>query len=634
MAYIVARQCDAFYTLPARLYQEAARLTSCHLEDSNYLTIFSLNNMIVGKLMQSWMYKSRIAIALILLLFLSATLLNGPSPAFTGDEPRYFMYASSLLRYGRFVMTLPEWQQAYFEASHSTTEGLPVGADNVVLLNSVYLPSLLSPIALVFGLPGLRFVTLLVGAAGLVNLYRLVAAQTRSVAALVATGLAAFSIPLLPYLHLFYMEAFLFTLVVTAWLRLQGKSRTDGSELLTALLLIAIPFCQLRGAVVAAALYGLLLWRLWAAGRRQIAVWLSILGLAGLLLMVTLNILIYGAVTGPVNSARPPVPAEWADVLSMQLFNIHHGLLAYAPVWVLGWAGLMLGAARRTPLAVQAIGLAVIAALTGVGINPGECWPARFWVLSVPMLAVGMAVWLDALDLRNWRGRLLVVAATPLILATVAIAVIYLISPNGLLENRATTVTYQKIFDHLGFVNPGLMLPVEADRQQDQPLALALAAAAVALSALLAMAAARRWSGYPVAAVIAVVAAVDLMRVTVLPPSRYDVLATGDRFMLTFHAPVRDGYIQFGRPWAVWSQPAPGPQFDLELQDQCDPIGPIIADQVVRITCAVPIRAVSLTVAKAVADPFDLRTEVGYGLRVYRSNSILRRVGRILQGDF
>ena len=584
--------------------------------------------------MHNWVYKSRVAISLMLLLALSATLLGGPSPAFTGDEPRYFMYAASLLRYGRFVMTLPEWQQAYFETSHLTTEGLPVGAGDVVLLNSVYLPTLLSPIALVFGLPGLRFVTLLVGAAGLVNLYRLITVQTRSVAALVATGLAAFSIPLLPYLHLFYMESFLFTLVVTAWLRLQGKCRTDGGELLTALLLIAIPFCQLRGAVVAAALYGFLLWRLWAAGRRPIIVWLSILGLAGLLLMVALNIAIYGAVTGPVNSARPPVPADWADVLSMQLFNIHHGLMAYAPVWVLGWAGLILGAARRRPLAVQAVVLAVIAALTGVGVNPGECWPARFWVLSVPMLAVGMAVWFDALDLRHWRGRLLAVAATPLVLATVAIAVIYVVSPNGLLENRATTVTYQKIFDHLGFVHPGLMLPVEADRQQDQSLALALAAAAAGLSALLAMAAARRWSGYPIAAVIAVVVALDLMRVTVLPPSRYDASVTGGRLMLTFRAPVRDGYIQFGRPWTVWSQPEPGPTFNLEFQDQCDPVGPVIADQVIRITCAVPIRAVSLTVVEAAADSFDLRTEVSHSLRVYRSNSLLRRVGEILQGDF
>ena len=44
--------------------------------------------------------------------------------------------------------------------------------------------------------------------------------------ALLATVVAGFTIPLLPYLHLFYMEAFLFALVACGWDRVQSAGHS------------------------------------------------------------------------------------------------------------------------------------------------------------------------------------------------------------------------------------------------------------------------------------------------------------------------------------------------------------------------------------------------------------------------
>ena len=97
---------------------------------------------------------------------------------------------------------------------------------------------------------------------------------------MVAVGCATFSIPLSPYLHIFYMEAFLFMLVCISWGRVQDKESSFADSLLTGALIIAIPSVHMRGSVVASALYAILVWQ-------------------------------------PVNSARPPMPSEWFSVVSI-----------------------------------------------------------------------------------------------------------------------------------------------------------------------------------------------------------------------------------------------------------------------------------------------------------------------------
>src|ERR1700712_2893454 len=157
------------------------------------------------------------------------------------------------------------------------------------------------------------------------------------------------------------------------------------------------------------------------------------------------------------------MPWDWVAVLSMQLFNVHHGLLAYAPIWALGYAGLCYGAWRGIVLARQGLVLALVAAVTGVGVNPGECWPARFWVLSLPMLSVGLCVWLARV-----RGRVAGAVAAMLLLITIVNTAIFIQAPNDFIENRQASTTYAHLFERWGILDFNTVLPVEIVDQHNR----------------------------------------------------------------------------------------------------------------------------------------------------------------------
>src|SRR5260221_11665246 len=128
------------------------------------------------------------------------------------------------------------------------------------------------------------------------------------------------------------------------------------------------------------------------------------------------------------------MPWDGFGVIAMQLFNVRHGLFAFAPIWLLGYAGLCVGAAQGRTVAWQGLGLALIAVFTSIGVNPGECWPARFWVLSMPMLAVGLCLWWQA-----GTGPLLRGITVALAVVTLANTAMFLRAPNAFLENRQTS---------------------------------------------------------------------------------------------------------------------------------------------------------------------------------------------------
>ncbi len=522
------------------------------------------------------------------------------------------MYAYSIVENGRFVMTLPEWQSLYLSVTHTPTSELPTGGGGVVLMNGVYLPMVLAPVAGAFTLAGLRAATLIAGLVGLLYLLRICHRCASPGASMLATGVAAFCIPLLPYLHLFYMETFLFALVCCAWERLQATDRNSKGNAITGALIIAIPFVHLRGAVVAAVFFAALLWQQFVRGRRGQVTALVAFAIAALALFVALNLTIYGAITGPVNTARPPLPAEWFSVISMQSFNVHHGLIAYAPVWLLGYAGLLGGATRKVHLARQGLVLAVVAAVTGVGIGPGECWPARFWVLSVPMLAVGFCVFWEL-----GRSVLLRGIAIFLIGATLVNTVIFVRAPNSFLENRQTGATYQYLFDMLGHVDFALMLPVETDDDVNVDAARTLAIGGAAIVLLLAVALARRQPLYAAPVVLLLLVALDLSRVRVLPARDYVLQYTDNGFKVTFQEPVPTTYVQFGSYWQTWSGRFPLVIADAsgrEVQEL------VAANQVVAASCSTGVQSVSVSGSPS----FDFRSQLTTRLVVYESQSFLR----------
>eukprot|EP01037_Dinobryon_pediforme_P010802 gene10803-10880_t len=553
-----------------------------------------------------------------LTLAIAIVHLTGRPLALTGDEPRYVMYAVSMLRYGRFAMTLAEWQPLYLAATGSVAADLPVGGNNIILMHGVYLPALFAPVGALFGLGGLRFATMLAGIAGLWFLLRICRRVAGPGAALLATAVAGLSVPLLPYLHLFYMETFLFALVAFTWNRLQAVPRGLGFDLVTGLLILFVPFVHMRGAVVAAALFVMLLLDMWRVGRRQRAAGFVAMAGGALVLLIAMNLWIYGVVTGPVNTARPPLPWEWFSVVSMQLFNVRHGLIAFAPVWLLGYAGLIMGSLRGQRISQQGLILAVLAGLTGMGVNPGECWPARFWVLSIPMLALGLCVtWAQS---RSWLMRGVAVA---LIAMTMVNTWLFINVPNMLVENRQTTATYQRAYDKIGGFHPGLMLPVELDDEADTGAArdMALGSALFVLCVCAGMRR-RRWVA-AVPAALLVLMALDLTRVGVVPKSDYTVSTEAQGFSVRFERPSSAIYVQTGHNWETWFQAPAFPRVTLQTTGADGRSGRVALDvnQVIAASCAGGVRSVAVT-----SDSFDFAPALAAKIAVYRSRSVIREM--------
>lgn len=545
-------------------------------------------------------------------------LLTGKPLGLTGDEPRYLMYAYSLLHHGRFVMSFAEWSPLYEASVGHVPADLPAGGNGLILMHGVYLPALLAPVAM-FGLTGLRFATMLGGLAGLFFLLRICRRVAQPGAALMATAVAGLSIPLLPYLHLFYMETFLFALVALTWSRLQTPGRNFGADLLTSVLILAIPFVHMRGAVVAAALYAMLLLMLWHAGQRRRAAGFAALAGLALALLIGLNLLIYGVVTGPVNSARPPMPWEWFSVVSMQLFNVRHGLIAFGPVWLLGYAGLIAGSLRGQRIARQGLLLAVLAGLTGMGVNPGECWPARFWVLSIPMLAVGLAFTWELGRSRLSRGLIVV-----LICLTMVNTWLFINVPNMLVENRQTTATYQRFFDKIGFFHPGLTLPVELTDAADTDAArdMALGSAIFILLACAGMRSRRSVAALPAA--LLVLAALDLTRVAVVPKTDYTLTKGSSDYHVTFVRPIPWVYVQTGNNWETWSTAPDFPTFLVTITGAAGKTMQTLlaADQVISASCADGVAGIAVSASAA----YTFEPALAARFVVYRSRSLLRNM--------
>jgi hypothetical protein len=521
-------------------------------------------------------------------------------------------------------MSLGEWVPLYQAATGSVPADLPVGGNGMILMHGVYLPALLAPLS-VFGLAGLRLATMVAGLVGLFFLLRICRRVAGPGAALMATAVAGLSIPLLPYLHLFYMETFLFALVALTWDRLQTQVRTLGGDLLTSVLVLAIPFAHMRGAVVAAALYAMLLLMLWRGGYRRRAV--GFVGLAGLALglLVGFNLLIYGVVTGPVNTARPPMPWEWFSVVSMQLFNVRHGLIAFGPVWLLGYAGLIAGALRGQRIAGQGLVLAVLAGLTGMGVNPGECWPARFWVLSIPMLAVGLAATWELGRSRLSRGIVVV-----LICITMVNTWLFINVPNMLVENRQTTATYQRFFDKIGIFHPGLTLPVELSDAADTDAARDMAIGSAIFILLVCAGLRSRRSLAALPAALLVLVALDLTRVAVVPKDQYTLTRGVADYSVMFAQPMPWVYVQTGNNWGTWFVAPDFPTFSVTttgaggqtLHTRLD------ANQVISASCAGDVAAIAVSASGA----YTFEPALAARFVVYRSRSVLRNLISPLRG--
>jgi hypothetical protein len=375
----------------------------------------------------------------------------------------------------------------------------------------------------------------------------------------------------------------------------------------------------MRGSVVAAVLYMMLLWRVYQAHHFPRAVGLVLLGAVAAAALALLNLFVYGAITGPVNTARPPLPSEWFSVLSMQLFNVHHGLIAYAPIWLLGYAGLCAGSIRGSLIAREGLLLAFIAALTGVGINPGECWPARFWVLSIPMLTVGLCqFWEMAKPL---TARLIALALISLSLIN---TIIFFTTPNAFLENRQTTTTYQALYNVTGHFNLGLILPVENGDLPNQRAAATMTIGAAIFIGFMILALLHRSTISAVVAAVLLMVPFDIARVKPVPRSDYNLSTDSNHLHIAFTKPLLAAYVQFGRSYGSWFVPPSWPRFVVSVTGahlHPNQKETIAANQVFAACCWISGMSVEEN-----GGSVDLDEEARSSLAIYRSNSVIRRL--------
>jgi hypothetical protein len=164
---------------------------------------------------------------------------------------------------------------------------------------------------------------------------------------------------------------------------------------------------------------------------------------------------LYGNLTGPAFATTQPSLGHAAERLGLALFDVHQGLLTYAPLYVFGFAGLIVGAVGRNRICSYALVLLALYVATFMWSDASESLPARFWVAAIPFLAVGLAYWLRGCD--TVLARAVVV---PVFLVQASNLALFTIHPEWFLESRRSSLTYAALCDvlHIDF---GSMLPID-----------------------------------------------------------------------------------------------------------------------------------------------------------------------------
>jgi hypothetical protein len=247
-------------------------------------------------------------------------------------------------------------------------------------------------------------------------------------------------------------------------------------------------------------------------------------------------------------------------------------------------------------------------------------------VLSVPMLAVGVCLtWRMS---RSWLMQAVVVA---LVCFTLVNTWLFINVPNMLVENRQTTATYQRFFDKIGGVDPGLTLPVEIDDAPDigAATAMAIGSAIFVLLVCAALRSRRSWMAAPAA--VLVLAALDLTRVSVVPKADYALVTHPGGYDVTLKTPSPAIYLQSGHYWATWYVAPDFPRFSVVTNGVSGQAmrADLAANQVISASCGSAVQSVAVT------GPAGYAFEPALAQRfvVYRSRSVVRNLFAPLRGD-
>jgi len=526
----------------------------------------------------------------------------------TGDEVRYLFYAASLWHHLTLTMSAAEWANVSPQLL-GYKMGLPYLGDGTLVGHPVYVEFILFPLA-AFGSAGLRAGGLAAGILGLLCLFFVLRRENSPIAALPAVIIAALSIPLISYIHTYWIEVFVFCAVAIGIYQLPKAGKGFASDMWRAGLILLIPYVHLRASVIGAAIFIAFLARVYSAvGWRPIRfVALCILAALFLVLLLVGNYEIYGAITGSVTTARPPSPFEALSVVAMQATDIK-GIFPYAPIWLLGCAGLIIASYRKNRLAIECLCFLVVALFTSIGVNPGEGWPARFFVALVPMLTVGLSFWFFYIS-NGWQASVTAVLCG----LTAVNSILFLFAPNKLLENRQADTTFTYIFQKIGGLNIGLFEPVEGI---NPGLARGIMVALACVIGLCAYGSISKRIWPTVSAAVVILCFLEIGRVSSVPLS---VTAHGQTLDIKFPELHRRTYVQIGHLWERWDMPPAWPTLTVTKVTQGGPYETISTrpNQVIFAACETGVSAVKVT-----GNNINLPGEAKYGVQAYKSDSIL-----------
>lgn len=325
-----------------------------------------------------------------------------------GDEPQYLMVSESLIRDHDLVL-----DQDFKEERYRAFFSRPLGPDfrirgpqgQIYSLHAVGLSVLILPAYWAFGYAGASFFMALLAALLVRELRRLVRALTGDEALAEGTAwLIGLSPPVIHFAGLIFTEIPA-ALLLCVGLRAATFGRASRSALVAALCASALPWLNVRYAILAVAVAGALAWRLFGEARaRREPSFLSLAFLPPALILVGSALLIglyHHALWGFFDPRRVyGRRREFSlDILPEGLpglfFDQEFGLLVYAPIFVLSLAGFVLLFRRRPSLALAglfaAAGVIATASVWPMwrgGFNP----PARFLVPLVSILAATLAL--------------------------------------------------------------------------------------------------------------------------------------------------------------------------------------------------------------------------------------------------
>ena len=380
--------------------------------------------------------------------------------AWVGDEPSYCFQGVGLFSNLTFLPSDARWHD-FLARSDLAAPGTNAGQTLVGKPYRSLAPSLVGGAALAtLGLEPARWLNCVLGFVGIVLLLSILKSsfggtadpwRSAGLPAYFSITATAFSLPLLAYLKLLYPEVPLFVAVCATFASLRARASHQ-----TIAWAVLLPFVYIRALPLAFGFAGLTLLQQYRNGARpRVLLSLVALFVSGLSLFAFYQLKVFGQLNGGVFAPYTPSLRLLPERLGMQMFDVRHGLVAYSPIFLVGFAGLILGAARRVPACVDAAVLLSCYVLTFIWSTASESWTARFWVAGLPFVAVGLCYWLRSVnDLTAYA------AAGVLTCVTLANSVLFTLMPMAFLGNRKGPLTYSILFKTIP-VHLGLFLPVD-----------------------------------------------------------------------------------------------------------------------------------------------------------------------------